>query len=191
MKIGLFFGSFNPIHVGHLIIAEYMATRTDLDQVWFVVSPHNPLKPRNTLANDYLRLELVRRAIGDNPRIGLSDIEFKLPKPSYTIDTLVHLSEKYPQHQFTLIMGGDNVASLPKWKNYEILLRDYPIYVYKRPNYEMGELAQHPSIRIFADVPMMEISATFIRESIKNGLSVKYMVTDEVFEELVRSGTYR
>ncbi|NJN35116.1 MAG: nicotinate-nucleotide adenylyltransferase [Saprospiraceae bacterium] len=129
MKIGLFFGSFNPIHVGHLIIANFMATQTDLAQVWLVVSPQNPLKPKNSLARDYDRLHMVALAIGENPKLRASDIEFKLPKPSFTIDTLTYLKEKYPQHEFVLIMGGDNLATLSKWKNYEQILRGYPIYV--------------------------------------------------------------
>src|SRR6187402_95126 len=131
-RVGLFFGSFNPIHTGHLIIAEYMATHTDLEQVWFVVSPHNPLKQRSTLANDFDRLHMVQLAIDDNPKLKASNIEFSLPKPSYTVDTMVYLHEKYPQHQFSLIMGGDNLESIHKWKNYEILLERYSIHIYNR-----------------------------------------------------------
>ena len=190
MKIGLFFGSFNPVHTGHMIIANFMATKTDLQAVWIVVSPHNPLKPKNTLANDYDRLHLVHLSIGDNTRIKASDVEFYLPKPSYTIDTLAFLKEKYPQHQFVLIMGGDNLATLYKWKNYEILLRDYEIYLYKRPQFETGELANHPNVRQF-EAPLLDISATYIRQCLTEGHSVQYLVPDQVYEYLSASRLYR
>jgi nicotinate-nucleotide adenylyltransferase len=189
MKIGLFFGSFNPIHVGHLIIANYMATQTDLQQVWLVVSPQNPLKPKNTLARDRDRLNMVELAIGENTLLRASNIEFKLPKPSFTIDTLAYLGEKYPQHEFTLIMGGDNIGSIHKWKNYEILLRDYDIYVYKRPNYDMGEWANQTRVKAF-EAPLMEISATYIRNCLVEGKSVQYLVPDKVKEYLEESKLY-
>ncbi|MEM6698450.1 MAG: nicotinate (nicotinamide) nucleotide adenylyltransferase [Bacteroidota bacterium] len=188
-KIGLFFGSFNPIHVGHLIIANFMATQSDLKEVWLVVSPQNPLKMKSTLANDYDRLNLVRLAIGDNPKLRASDIEFSLPKPSYTIDTLTHLRDKYPSKKFVLIMGGDNLATLHKWKNYELLLQDHEIYVYQRPSYDLGELAAPSSVKIF-DAPLMQISASYIRKCLKTGKSVEYLVSEAVFEELERSGLY-
>ncbi len=190
MKTGLFFGSFNPIHLGHLVIAEYMATRTDLDEVWLVVSPQNPLKKKKSLANNFDRLHLVRLATEDNPKLKVSDIEFKLPIPSYTVDTLTFLREKHPNREFALIMGGDNLCSLPKWKNYEILLRDYPIYVYNRPNYGDCPLKEHPAIHFF-DAPLMDISATFIRESIKKRLSIRYLVPPKVYAEILQSGMYR
>lgn len=190
MKIGLFFGSFNPVHVGHMIIANYMATQTDLQQVWLVVSPQNPLKPKNTLARDRDRLHLVRLAIGDNTLLKAADIEFSLPKPSYTIDTLTHLSEKYPQHEFALIMGGDNLATLHRWKNYEQLLRGYDLYVYKRPTYELGDLATHPRVRLF-DAPMMEISATYIRQCLQNDKSVQFLLPDAVFNYLSEVKLYQ
>ncbi len=184
MNIGLFFGSFNPIHVGHLIIAQYILNNTNLEQVWFVVSPHNPLKEKSTLARDYDRLHLVQLATEDNPKLKVSNIEFGLPKPSYTIDTLAHLREKNPEHQFTLIMGGDNLISLPKWKNYELILRDYPILIYKRPNYSSdSDLLTKGNITIL-DVPLLDISSTAIREMIKNGKSVQYLVPEKVYEEL-------
>ncbi len=189
-KIGLFFGSFNPVHIGHLIIANYMATQTDLDKVWFVVSPQNPLKPKNTLARDYDRLHLVRLAIGDNPNLEASNIEFDLPKPSYTIDTLIHLKEKHPNYEFVLIMGGDNLRSLHKWKNYEIILRDYQIYVYKRPAYDLGDLSTHQNIRLF-EAPLMQISASYIRSCLKNGKSARYLVPEQVFEYLESSNIYK
>ncbi len=190
MKIGLFFGSFNPIHVGHLIIANYMATQTDLDKIWIVVSPQNPLKPKNSLARDYDRLHLVKLAIEGNPNLEASNIEFDLPKPSYTIDTLAYLKEKHPKHEFVLIMGGDNIGTLHKWKNYELILRDHQIYVYQRPSYDLGELATHPSVQLF-DAPLMQISASYIRKSIKAGDSIQYLVTDPVYQELISSGMYR
>ena len=189
MRIGLFFGSFNPIHIGHLIIANYMANYTDLQQVWLVVSPHNPLKNKSSLVNMYDRLEMVRLATEDNDRIRPSDVEFKLPQPSYTIDTLAHLKERYPEHEFTLIMGADNLDSLKKWKNYEILLRDYKIAVYPRPGYENPELASHPSITI-TDTPHMEISSTFIRKAIKEGKTVQYMIPKEVFKFIDSKNLY-
>lgn len=189
-KIGLFFGSFNPIHVGHLIIANFMATQSDLKEVWLVVSPQNPLKKKSSLANDYDRLNLVRLAIGNNPKLRASEVEFSLPKPSYTIDTLTHLRDKYSDKQFVLIMGGDNLATLHKWKNYELLLQDYEIYVYQRPSYDLGELAAHSNVKIF-DAPLMQISASYIRKCLKAGKSVEYLVSEAVFEELERSGLYR
>ena len=190
MKIGLFFGSFNPVHVGHAIIANYMATQTDLDQVWMIVSPQNPLKPKSTLAKDYDRLHLVQLAISDNPLLRASNIEFNLPKPSYTIDTLTYLKEKYPEHEFVLIMGGDNLATLYKWKKYERILSDYHIYLYKRPQYELGELENHPHVHHF-EAPLLDISATYIRECIKDGKSVQYLVPDAVYEYLAGSTMYK
>ena len=190
MKKGLFFGSFNPIHIGHMIIANYMATQTDLDEIWLVVTPQNPLKKKASLARDYDRLHLAHLAIGDNPNIRASNIEFDLPKPSYTIDTLTYLKEKYPKDKFALIMGGDNLATLHKWKNYEVILRDYEIYVYKRPGYDLGELQNHPNVKRF-DAPEMHISASYIRKCIKAGHSIQYLVSDEVYEYLNKTNLYR
>lgn len=190
MKIGLFFGSFNPVHVGHLIIANFMATQASLDQVWMVVSPQNPLKQKATLANDYDRFHLVQLAIGDNPLLKASNIEFGLPKPSYTIDTLTFLRDKHPDKTFALIMGGDNLATLYKWKNYEVILRDYEIYLYKRPGYELGELGSHPNVRQF-QAPLLEISATYIRQCLSQGHSVQYLVPDAVWNYLSTSRMYR
>ena len=190
-RIGLFFGSFNPIHTGHLIIANYMATQTDLREVWLVVSPHNPLKARHTLAGDYDRLHLVQLAVSDNPTLKASDIEFGLPKPSYTIDTLTYLREKYPDKSFALIMGSDNLATLHKWKNYELLLRDYPLYVYMRPGDNPGSLSTHPSVRLFPNVPLMLLSSSYIRHCIQHGRSVQYLVSEPVFNYLTTTGMYR
>lgn len=190
MKIGLFFGSFNPVHIGHMIIADYMVEFSDLDQVWLVVSPHNPLKPKSTLAPDYDRLHLVRLAIGDHPRLRASDIEFHLPKPSYTVDTLAYLREKYPGKAFTLIMGGDNLVSLPKWKNYEFLLDHYRIFVYRRPQYEQTELVNHPNVHLF-EAPLLDISASFVRECLQAGKSIRYLVPEPVYQYLETSHLYR
>lgn len=189
-KIGLFFGSFNPVHVGHMIIANFMATQTDLQEVWMVVSPQNPLKPKRSLAKDYDRLHLVHLAIGQNPHLKASDIEFALPKPSYTVDTLTYLKEKHPSLQFVLIMGGDNLATLHKWKNYDILLRDYTIYLYQRPDYDPGELLHHPNVKTF-EAPLMQISASYIRKSLKNGHSIQYLVPHPVFTYLEENKVYR
>jgi nicotinate-nucleotide adenylyltransferase len=186
MKIGLFFGSFNPVHVGHMIIANYMATQTDLERVWFVVSPQNPLKAKNTLARDRDRLNMVIEAIGHNNLLKASDIEFSLPKPSYTIDTLAYIKEKYPQHEFALIMGGDNLASLQKWKNYEKILENYDIYVYKRPTYELGEFAAHPRVHVH-EAPIMSISATYIRQCLAENKSIQYLVPDAVLDYISKA----
>jgi len=189
-KVGLFFGSFNPVHVGHLIIGNYMATQTDLDEVWLVVSPQNPLKKKSTLARDFDRLHLVRLAIEDCPNLKASNIEFDLPKPSYTIDTLTYLNEAHPDKDFILIMGGDNLGTLHKWKNYEQILNHYQIYVYQRPNYELGNLATHPAIKIF-EAPLMQISASYIRKCIREGHSIQFVVTQPVFEYINSSSMYK
>ncbi|PPL01725.1 nicotinate (nicotinamide) nucleotide adenylyltransferase [Parapedobacter indicus] len=190
-KVGLFFGSFNPIHTGHLIIANYMANYTDLDEVWLVVSPHNPLKKKDSLINMYDRLEMVNLAIERAENIRSSTVEFSLPQPSYTIDTLTHLREKYPTTDFALIMGSDNLLSLKKWKNYEIILRDYPIFVYPRPDYPIpAELENLSSITI-TDTPFMEFSSTFIRNAVKNGKNIRYFVPDSVMVFIENKGLYR
>ena len=189
--IGLFFGSFNPIHIGHLIIAEYMATRTDLQQVWFVVSPHNPLKEQASLARDFDRLHMVQLAIDSNTKLKASKIEFDLPKPSYTIDTMAYLHEKYPQHQFSLIMGSDNLKSIRKWKNYELLLERYAIHLYNRKGSRIDkEMTDSANIHLH-DAPLLDISATMIRDSIRKGLSIRYMVPDPVWEYLDGSSLYK
>lgn len=190
MKIGLFFGSFNPVHVGHMIIANHMAQNTDLDQVWMVVSPHNPLKSKASLAKDQDRYHLVQLAIGDNPKLRASNVEFSLPMPSYTIDTLVHLKEKFPSHNFSLLMGGDNIQSIEKWKNYELLLDQYQINVYARPGYDIGKYKDHPSVTV-VDAPLLDLSATFIRQAIKEGKSIQYLVPDAVFRYLTDSSLYK
>lgn len=184
MKVGLFFGSFNPIHMGHLIIANIMVETTDVEQVWFVVSPQNPFKKRKTLLHEFDRIDMVNAAIFDNYNLRATDVEFNMPKPSYTIDTLVYLTEKHPDHQFKLIIGSDNLKSFPKWKNYERILEDYGLYVYPRPNTKTSKLTNHPSVEQ-VDAPMIDISATFIRKCVKENRSIKYLVHDAV-EELIR-----
>lgn len=189
-KTGLFFGSFNPIHIGHLIIANYMATFSGLKEVWLVVSPHNPLKQRSGLANMYDRLEMAKLATENAPQIKVSDIEFKLPQPSYTIDTLTHLHERYPEKEFVLIMGADNLVSLKKWKNFELLLKNYHIYVYPRPGAEVSEWENHPSIT-FTDTPEMEISSTFIRKALKGHKNIQFFVPDNVLAFIDQKNMYR
>jgi len=188
-KIGLFFGSFNPVHVGHMIIAEFMAENAGVDKVWMVVSPQNPHKKKSTLANDYDRLFLVKSAIGENTKIEGSDIEFSLPQPSYTIDTLTYLKEKYPNKIFSLIMGGDNLGTFHKWKNHELILQNHEILVYKRPQYELGELQNHPSVKMF-EAPMLNISASYIRKQLKEGKSIRYLVPESVHEAIESNNVY-
>ncbi|MCO5260520.1 MAG: nicotinate (nicotinamide) nucleotide adenylyltransferase [Crocinitomicaceae bacterium] len=195
MKIGLYFGSFNPIHVGHLIIANYMVDHALLDQVWFVISPHNPLKDKKTLLEDYHRLALVKEAIDDNPRLRASDIEFGMAQPNYTVKTLAVLKEKYPTYKFVLIMGEDNLNSLHKWYNYEYLLENYEIVVYPRITDANEEAKQvpfnHPSITYLKDVPIVSISSTFIRNLIKNGKDYRYLVTSPVYKYIDEMGFYK
>ena len=167
-----------------------MANFTLLDQVWFVVSPQNPLKNKSGLANMYDRLEMVRLAIEESTNIRVSDIEFRLPQPSYTIDTLTHLREKYPEHEFHLIMGSDNLASLKKWKNAELILRDYKLMVYPRPGYSTAEFAEHPSVTL-TQTPLMELSATFIRNAIHESKSIRFFVPDKVLEFIESKSLYR
>ncbi|MGL4597774.1 MAG: nicotinate (nicotinamide) nucleotide adenylyltransferase [Bacteroidia bacterium] len=183
MKTGLFFGSFNPVHIGHLALANYMLEFTDLQKIWFIVSPHNPLKEKKTLLADRQRLEMVRLAIGDNSRMRASDIEFQLPQPSYTVNTLAHLREKYPAQEFSLILGSDNIESLHKWKNYEYLLANHDLYVYPRPGYAGGDLRTHARVK-WVDAPLMEISSTFIREGIRNKKDLRHFVPEAAWNYL-------
>lgn len=189
MKIGLFFGSFNPVHTGHMIIANHVANWSDLDQVWLVVTPQNPFKKRSNLARDYDRLHMVHLAIGDTPRLRASNIEFGLPKPSYTVETLTYLKEKHPDYTFSLIMGGDNLANLHKWKNYEVILENHEILVYKRPDYVLGDLQTNNKV-IVVEAPLMEISSSFIRKSIELHKSVRYLVPYEVWKYLDTNPVY-
>jgi nicotinate-nucleotide adenylyltransferase len=182
-KIGLFFGSFNPVHTGHLIIGNYMAGFTDLDEVWFVVSPHNPLKEKKTLLSDVHRVTLVRIATEDHTRLKVCDIEMKLPRPSYTIHTLTYLAEDFPNHHFVLIGGMDILTSFHKWKNWEQILEQYELYIYPRPGYEPGEWANHPKIK-FIPAPLVEISASFIREGIRQDKNMDFFLPTKVYEYL-------
>lgn len=183
MKVGLFFGSFNPIHVGHLIIANTLRGYTELDQVWFVVSPQNPFKSSKSLLSDVDRLRMVELAIEDNFDLRVSNIEFSMPKPSYTVDTLAYLKDRYPQHEFSLMLGSDNLHHFHKWKNYQVILEHHGIIIYPRPktdeNKIKDELKNHPGIRM-VDAPLMDISATFIRKCLKQNISIKYLVHDAV-----------
>ena len=189
MKIGLYFGSFNPIHVAHLIIANHFLNETDIEKIWFVISPQNPLKAESNLLNEYHRLHLVRLATEDDNRIKSSDIEFSLPKPSYTINTLIYLEEKFPEHEFVIIMGSDSFQNFHKWKNYEIIIKDFTIYVYTRPGFDVrNDLNAKLNI---IDVPLLQLSATQIRKHIKEGKSIRYMVPDKVMEEIEKGGYYK
>lgn len=190
MKIGLFFGTFNPIHVGHLIIANYFAEFSDLDKIWFVVSPQNPLKEKKSLLNHKQRLYMVNLAVEDNPKFSVSNIEFGLPKPSYTIDTLAHLKENYPKHNFVLIMGSDNICSFHKWKNFDVILKNHELYVYKRRGFEQNPYNANKKVKFF-DVPLLNISATFIRSAIKEGKTLKSFFPEKVFQYIDEMGFYK
>tara|TARA_R110000868_G_scaffold73210_1_gene212638 strand:- start:298 stop:894 length:597 start_codon:yes stop_codon:yes gene_type:complete len=197
MKIGLYFGTFNPIHVGHLIIANHMAEHSDLDQVWMVVTPHNPHKKKSTLLDDFHRLHMVHLATAEFDKIKPSDIEFKLSQPNYTVNTLVHLEEKYPNHEFSLIMGEDNLKSLHKWKNYEVILQNHDIYVYPRLDAKGQteeatnlELKNHSKIHII-DAPVVEISSTFIRNNIKEGKNIQPLLPAKVWEYIDHNIFYK
>ena len=189
MEIGLYFGSFNPIHVGHCIIASHMVQNTPLERIWFVVSPQNPFKNAASLLNEYHRLHLVQLAIEGDPLLKASDIEFQLPRPSYTVDTLAYLKEKYPSHTFSIVLGSDGLQNLSKWKNAPTLVSNHRIYVYERPGYPIVNPlnANIESVK----APLLEISSTHIRESIKNGKSVRYLVPDKVQEELEQYHYYK
>lgn len=204
MKIGLYFGTFNPIHVGHLVIANYMADFTELNQVWMVVSPHNPLKDKTTLLTDMHRLALVKVAIDDNSKLRACDIEFNLPKPSYTSTTLAYLKEKYPENEFALIMGEDNLRTLHKWKNHETILKNHKIYVYPRVlttqeeaevsdiNAKIGnDFSQNANVIFCEEAPVMKVSATFVRNAIKDGKDVRYLLTEPVHKYIEEMHFYK
>lgn len=189
-KTGLYFGSFNPIHIGHMAIANYMLEFTDLDEVWFVVSPLNPLKSKSTLLANHHRYAMVMRAVEDYHRYHVSNIEFSLPQPSYTINTLVALGEKYPGREFVLIMGSDNLDTFYKWKKPDVILQYYKLYVYPRPQHDGGELRLHPSVR-WVDAPMMEISSSFIRDAIKHKKDIRFFLPEKVHQYIDEMGFYR
>lgn len=189
MNIGLFFGSFNPVHVGHLIIANYIVSSPVADQVWFVLSPQNPFKAQKDLLNEYHRQYLLQSAIEGENNLRCSTIEFGLPRPSYTIDTLTHLEEKYPQHSFTIIIGSDSFTNIHKWKNSSVLTSKYSILIYPRPGFEIRN-APDPNIQIIK-APLLDISSSQIRERIKSGKSIRFFVPDVVYEEITRNHYYK
>jgi nicotinate-nucleotide adenylyltransferase len=180
MKIGLYFGSFNPVHIGHLIIANHIVNNTDISELWFIVSPQNPFKTGNSLLNENHRLNLVRTAIEGETKLKASNVEFKLPRPSYTINTLTWLKEKYPEHHFTVIMGSDSFQNFPNWKNAALIARDYEICIYKRPGFEINN-PMNANITI-TEAPLLEISSTHIRKLIAERKSIRYLVPDNVKE---------
>lgn len=189
MKVALFFGSFNPIHIGHLIIANHILNNTEAESIWMVVSPQNPFKNKKDLLNQHQRLHIVRTAIEGNHKIQASDVEFQMPQPSYTIDTLTILKERYPQHEFSIIMGSDNLTNFHLWKNYELILKNHKIFVYKRALNFLSPI-QHPNIQLL-DVPILDISASYIRQCIKEKKSIQYLVPDVVKEEIEKGRYYK
>ncbi len=192
MKIGLFFGTFNPIHIGHMIIGNYMAEYSDLDEVWFVVTPHNPLKKKDTLLADLHRYRMVEEATEEFPKLKPSNIEFGLPQPNYTINTLAYLQEKYPGETFCLIMGEDNLQSFHKWKNYELLLENYNIYVYPRIFEEKkATFEKYQGKYTFVDSPIIEISSTFIRNAIKEKKDIRPMLPEKVWKYIDQMNFYK
>lgn len=203
MKVGLYFGTFNPIHIGHLIISNYVAEYTDLDQVWLVVSPQNPLKTKKSLLEDYHRLDIVHVAIKDNDKLRVSDIEFRMPRPSYTADTLAYLKEKHPNNEFHLIMGEDNLRTFHKWKNQEYIIENHKLYVYPRvltvqeeqEIQEIGSVTKseyytHKNVVMLSDAPVMRLSSSFIRQAIKENKDVRYLLTDVVHQYIDKMGFY-
>lgn len=194
MKVGLYFGTFNPVHIGHVVIANHLIQYSDLDEVWMVVTPHNPLKKKKGLLEDFHRIHMVNLATQDYDYIRPSDIEFNLPQPNYTVNTMAYLQERFPKHDFALIMGEDNLDSFPKWKNYEVLLDHYKIYVYPRLDrnrIQISELANHPNICMIENAPIMEISATFIRNGIKEGKVVQPLLDKEVWKYIDHNLFYK
>lgn len=190
-ETGLYFGSFNPIHIGHLAIANYMVEFAGLHEFWFVVSPQNPHKQKASLLNDYDRLEMVQLAVADDYRFQVSDIEFFLPKPSYTVDTLAYLSDRNPGRNFKVLMGSDNLENFHKWKNYETIVENYGVLVYPRPGFDAAKVPQHKNIFVAGGAPLMEISSSFIRKAIKNGKDVRHFLPPKVWEYIDRKGFYR
>ncbi len=190
MKVGLFFGSFNPVHVGHLIIAQTALNEAGLDYVWLVVSPQNPFKEKKNLLPEYDRLKMVELATEGDDRLQGSNVEFSLPQPSYTIDTLTHLRDRYRSYEFSIIMGQDNLQYLHKWKNHEALLKYYPIWVYPRPGTPASRFDEHPNVKSF-EAPLLDISASYIRQQIKAEKSIRYMVAEPVFQYIEKEGLFR
>jgi len=191
MKVGLYFGTFNPIHVGHLIIANHFAEHSDLEEIWCVVTPQNPFKTKQSVLDNHQRLEMVYLATNEYPKIKPSDIEFQLPQPNYTVHSLAYLEEKYPKHEFALIMGEDNLASLPKWKNAEVLLDRYPIYVYPRKIEQSYAAVDLKGSIIKIDAPIIEISSSFIRKSIKSAKNIRPLLPESVWVYLDEMNFYK
>lgn len=190
MHIGLFFGSFNPVHIGHMMLANYMVEFTDIEKVWFVVSPHNPLKQKKSLLHQNQRLHMVNLAIGDSDLFSSNNIEFSLSQPSYTINTLTHLHEKYPQHVFSLIIGQDNLATFNKWKNFEEILKKHKLFVYPRPNVTSSEFDNHPSV-ILTQAPQVDISSTLIRNAISESKNMAFFVPQHVWQYIDEMSFYK
>ncbi|MGM0619434.1 MAG: nicotinate (nicotinamide) nucleotide adenylyltransferase [Bacteroidota bacterium] len=189
-KTGLYFGSFNPVHIGHLAIANYMVEFTGLDEFWFVVTPQNPHKTKKNLLNDFDRLDLVKLAVEDDDRLQVSDIEFFLPKPSYTVDTLAYLKDRNPNRDLKILMGSDNLENFHKWKNYETIVENYGVVIYPRPGFDKSKAMQHKNIVIADNAPQMEISSSFIRKAIKKGKDVRHFLPPKVWEYIVKKGFY-
>lgn len=189
-ETGLYFGSFNPVHIGHLAIANYMVEFTGLDEFWFVVTPQNPHKRKTNLLNDYDRLEMVQLAVEGDDRLQVSDIEFYLPKPSYTMDTLAYLKERNPNRHFKILMGSDNLQNFHKWKNFETILENFGVLVYPRPGFNKTKVMQHKNITIVEGAPQMEISSSFIRKAIENGKDVQHFLPPKVWEYIEKKGFY-
>lgn len=190
MKIGLFFGSFNPIHIGHMALANYFIEYSDLDKLWFVISPHNPLKKKESLLNDQFRLEMVEHAIEKDARFLACDIEFHMPQPSYTIDTLSYLSEKHPRDNFILIMGSDGLPHFHKWKNYQEIIKHYTRFIYPRKTHVPIDYSKHSNTRLLEEAPIIEISSSFIRNSMKEGKDVRHFLPAKVFEYIEKYNLY-
>ncbi len=191
LKVGLYFGSYNPIHIGHLAIANYMVEYTDIDQLWFVVSPQNPHKTKANLLDDYQRLEMVHRAVEGDDRLRASNIEFSLPQPSYTVDTLAYLKDQHPNYHFQILMGSDNLENFHKWKNYETILENYGVIVYPRPGFDKSKVQIHENIAIAEGAPLMEISSSFIRKAINDGKDVRHFMPQRSWDYLDEMNFYK
>ncbi len=190
MKIGLYFGTFNPVHIGHLAIANYMVEFTDMKQLWFIVSPQNPFKKKETLLDDFDRYDMVEMATGNDDRFRVSDIEFRMPKPSYTIDTLTYLEEQFPGNDFSLIIGSDNLPTFNQWKNYKLIQKNYKRFVYPRRGSENIDLRRNINIEV-VDAPVIEISSSFIRRAIRQGKDIRYFLPEKVYDYIQKMNYYR
>lgn len=191
LKVGLYFGSYNPIHIGHMAIANYLVEYTDIDQLWFVVSPQNPHKKKMNLLDDYQRLEMVHRAVEGDDRLRASNIEFSLPRPSFTADTLAYLSDQHPNYHFEILMGSDNLENFHKWKNYETISENFGVIVYPRPGFDKSKVKTYKNIRVTEDAPLMEISSSFIRKAIKDGKDVRHFLPTKTYEYLEEMNFYK